>query len=153
MKRIVIIPVLLISIISNSKTSIFPTIKSNENFALNSTKDKAKFASKNSRSKNKVKPRLPQKGKASYYSDRYSGKLTANAERYNPNLFTAAHENLPLGESVRVTNLANNQSVIVKINDRCDCQKHGRIIDLSKNAAQQIQIIEKGIGKVKIEKI
>jgi rare lipoprotein A len=153
MKRIVIIPVLLISIISNSKTSIFSSEKSSENFTLNTTKDKAKSNSKKPSLNKKVKQKLPQKGNASYYSDRYSGKLTSNAERYNPNLLTAAHETLPLGKMVRVTNISNNQSVVVKINDRCDCRKHGRIIDLSKTAAEQLKMIELGISRVKLEEI
>ena len=153
MKRIVIIPVLLISIICNSKKSIFFPVKSTENFALNTTKDKAKLNSKKPSLNKKVKQKLPQKGKASYYSDRYSGRITANAERYNPNLLTAAHETLPLGKMVRVTNIANNQSVVVKINDRCDCRKHGRIIDLSKTAAEQLKMIDLGISRVKLEEI
>ncbi|MES2796914.1 MAG: septal ring lytic transglycosylase RlpA family protein [Bacteroidota bacterium] len=123
MKRIVIIPVLLISIISYTKP--VPT----------------------------GKPKLPQKGKASFYSDKYSGKRTANAEKYNPNLLTAAHETLPLGKLVKVTNLINNQSAIVKINDRCACARYGRIIDLSRVAATQINMISKGVVKVKIEEI
>ncbi len=123
MKRIVIIPVLLISIL---------------NFASNSLN---------------AKPKLPQKGKASFYSDRYSGKRTANAEIYDPNLFTAAHETLPLGKKVRVTNISNNTSAIVLINDRCACSKHGRIIDLSKTAAEKLNFIRKGVTRVVIEEI
>jgi rare lipoprotein A len=137
MKRIVIIPVLLLSIISYSKGSSL------------------KFETRNLKTFRLIaeKPKLPQKGKASYYSDRYTGKLTSNAERYSPDAFTAAHETLPMGTKVKVTNLENNQSVIVKINDRCACSKHGRVIDLSKNAAEQLDMISQGVARVKIEKI
>ncbi len=121
MKRIVIIPVLLISIICYSSP------------------------------KPSSKAKLPQLGKASYYSDHYTGKLTANAERYNPKLFTAAHETLPLGTLVRVTNLSNKKMAIVKINDRCACSRSGRILDLSKSAAEELDFISEGIAKVKIE--
>lgn len=135
MKLKVIIPVLLIiSIISKSTLAFSHKAKQPE---------KVKAS----------KPKLPQKGKASFYSNKYSGKRTANSERYNPNLFTAAHETLPLGKMVRVTNLANNESAIVKINDRCKCKSLGRIIDLSMTAANQLKMVEKGVVKVRIEEL
>ncbi len=137
MKRIVIIPVLLLSIIWNS---ILPALA------------KPKLAQKNTKSK-EVNSKLPQKGKASFYSDRYTGRLTANAERYNPKQLTAAHPSLPLGTMVKVTNLSNSKTAIVKINDRCKCTKLGRIIDLSKSAAIQLDMVAQGITSVKIERV
>jgi rare lipoprotein A len=60
---------------------------------------------------------------------------------------------LPFGKKVRVTNTSNNKSAIVLINDRCACSKHGRIIDLSKTAAEKLNFIQKGVAKVVIEEI
>ncbi|MGY3896122.1 septal ring lytic transglycosylase RlpA family protein [Aeromonas enterica] len=89
-------------------------------------------------------------GLASYYADRYHGKKTASGERYRNNLNSAAHMELPFGSMVRVTNLANDKSVIVKINDRGNFPR-GRIIDLSKAAFSTIGNIRDGIIKVKVE--
>ncbi len=89
-------------------------------------------------------------GKASYYADRFHGRLTANGERFNMHEMTAAHKSLPFGSMVRVTNLANGKKVVVRINDRGPYIK-GRIIDLSKGAAKEIGLIKKGVSKVKLE--
>ena len=89
-------------------------------------------------------------GIASWYGPIHHGKKTASGERFNMNDFTASHRTLPLGTFVRVTNINNGLNVIVKINDRGPFIK-GRIIDLSKEAAKNIGIYKKGIGKVKIE--
>ncbi len=86
-------------------------------------------------------------GKASWYGPGFSGKKTASGERFNPNAMTAAHKTLPMGTTVRVTNLDNDKSVIVRINDRGPFVR-GRIIDLSKAAAHEIDIIGKGTGRV-----
>lgn len=91
-----------------------------------------------------------QTGLASYYSDAFQGRYTKNGERYYNNLYTAAHATLPLNTLVKVTNVKNNKSVIVKINDRCVRYRH-RIIDLSKIAAKKLDIISSGVGKVTIE--
>ncbi|MGY3925012.1 septal ring lytic transglycosylase RlpA family protein [Aeromonas jandaei] len=89
-------------------------------------------------------------GYASYYGDRYHGKKTASGELYRNNLNSAAHMELPFGSMVRVTNLANGKSVVVKVNDR-GAFKSGRIIDLSKSAFGSIANIRDGIIKVKVE--
>ncbi|MGL5408332.1 MAG: septal ring lytic transglycosylase RlpA family protein [Shewanella sp.] len=89
-------------------------------------------------------------GYASYYADRYHGKKTASGELYRNNLNSAAHMELPFGAMVRVTNLANGKSVVVKVNDR-GAFKSGRIIDLSKSAFGSIANIRDGIIKVKVE--
>ncbi|MCF5908940.1 septal ring lytic transglycosylase RlpA family protein [Aeromonas veronii] len=89
-------------------------------------------------------------GYASYYADRYHGKKTASGEIYRSNLNSAAHMELPFGSMVRVTNLANGKSVVVKVNDR-GAFKSGRIIDLSKSAFGSIANIRDGIIKVKVE--
>ncbi len=99
-----------------------------------------------------TKPRYPetQTGIASYYSNRFRGRKTASGERYDPNKLTAAHRDYPFGTTVRVTNLANGKSVIVRINDRGPHVKK-RIIDVSAKAAQALDIVKAGIGKVKVE--
>lgn len=85
-------------------------------------------------------------GYASYYG---SGYRTANGERFKPYELTAAHRSLPFGSRVRVTNLQNGRSVIVRINDRGPFIR-GRIIDLSVGAAEQIGMLASGIAKVTI---
>jgi rare lipoprotein A len=83
-------------------------------------------------------------GYASYYK---TGKLTANGERYNPQGLTAAHRKLPFGTKVKVTNLRNGKSVIVRINDRGPFIKN-RVIDLSWGAAKVIGISRLGVAKI-----
>jgi rare lipoprotein A len=83
--------------------------------------------------------------RATYYSDVYHGKRTASGEVYSVQGYTAAHPTLPLGTVVRVTNLNNGRSVVVRVNDRCRCG-----IDLSRAAAQDIGIITAGVAQVAI---
>ncbi|MBX2931624.1 MAG: septal ring lytic transglycosylase RlpA family protein [Chitinophagaceae bacterium] len=89
-------------------------------------------------------------GKASYYADKFAGRKTANGEKYQPNEYTAAHKKLPFGTKVKVTNLQNNKTVNVRINDRGPFVA-GRIIDLSKAAAKELGILKSGVAKVKIK--
>nr|WP_243454178.1 septal ring lytic transglycosylase RlpA family protein [Oceanisphaera pacifica] len=93
-----------------------------------------------------------QQGKASYYGGRFHGRKTASGEIFNKNILTAAHRTLPFGTQVRVTNLNNNKSVVVRINDRGPYAK-GRIIDLSEQAARQLKMIRAGVVKVKVERL
>ena len=81
-----------------------------------------------------------------------AGRPTASGEAYDPNELTAASKTLPLGSTVEVTNLSNGRSVKVRINDRGPYVK-GRSIDLSKRAAEEIGLTEKGVDKVKIRRI
>jgi len=89
-------------------------------------------------------------GKVSYYSDSFQGKRTASGELYDKNKMTAAHKSLPFGTMVRVTRLDNKRSVQVRVNDRGPFIK-GRIIELSRRAAEQIGLIQDGVANVKIE--
>lgn len=89
-----------------------------------------------------------QKGVASYYTTKI-GKDTASGEKLNDNLYTAAHKSLPFGTKVKVVCLQTGKSVVVKINDRGPFTK-GRVIDLSKAAAEKIGLIKKGIATVEI---
>jgi rare lipoprotein A len=90
-----------------------------------------------------------QVGGASWYGYE-GGTVTATGERYNPRSLTAAHRTLPFGSKVLVTNLRNNQSVIVHINNRGPFIR-GRIIDLSEAAAAEVGIKSTGVGKVRID--
>lgn len=95
------------------------------------------------------KPKI-QYGMASFYSNKFNGRKTANGEIFNNQKLTAAHNTLPLGTYVRVTNLRNKRSVIVKINDRLH-YKNKRIIDLSRIAASKLGFISSGLTRVKLE--
>lgn len=91
-----------------------------------------------------------QTGKASYYADKFEGHLTASGEKYRHSKLTAAHKTLPFGTRLKVTNLANQATVIVVVNDRGP-YVDGRILDLSKSAAEQLGYINQGIADVRIE--
>ncbi len=89
-------------------------------------------------------------GYASYYADKFQGRKTANGELYHQDSLTAAHRTITFGTKIKVTNLNNNKSVVVRINDREPFIQE-RIIDLSKEAMKKLGGIEKGVIKVKIE--
>lgn len=91
-------------------------------------------------------------GEASYYADKFHGRKTANGEIYNMYGISAAHISYPLGTIIKVTNLSNNLSVILKINDRMP-DIHNRLIDLSLGAAKKLDMLKSGTAKVKIEVI
>lgn len=93
-----------------------------------------------------------QIGVASYYGNKFHGHLTSNGEIYNMYDMSAAHKTLPLPSYVKVTNLANNKSVIVRVNDRGPFHDN-RIIDLSYSAAYKLDMLKNGTAKVKIESI
>ena len=91
-----------------------------------------------------------QTGKASFYADKFEGSRTASGQKYKRNKLTAAHKTLPFGTKVKVTNLANNESVIVVINDRGPYVE-GRVIDLSRAAAEKLRFVSQGLADVRIE--
>lgn len=91
-----------------------------------------------------------QTGKASFYADKFEGHSTASGEKYKHNKLTAAHKTLPFGTVVRVTNLGNGNTVDVVINDRGP-YVDGRIIDVSRSAAEKLAFVNLGITEVKIE--
>jgi rare lipoprotein A len=97
-----------------------------------------------------VSVRYQFNGHASWYGPGFHGRRTANGERFNQYAMTAAHKSLPFGTRMRVTNLVNGRSVIVRINDRGPFIP-GRVLDLSQGAAQEIGIISSGTGNVKME--
>jgi rare lipoprotein A len=89
-------------------------------------------------------------GLASYYSDQYHGTPTAYGEKYDKNAFTAAHKKHPLGTRLRVTRLDNRLSVVVRVNDRGPYIK-GRIVDLSRAAAEKLDLIKDGKAQVQVD--
>lgn len=89
-------------------------------------------------------------GVASFYADKFQCHRTFSGEIYKGQNSTAACSGLPMNTLVKVTNLENNKSVIVKINDKMT-SKNKRLIDLSKSAAQQLAFISRGVARVKIE--
>ena len=101
------------------------------------------------------KPKVPAAGEiglASYYADRFHGRLTANGERYDRQALTAAHRHLPFGTRVVVTRPDDRSSVTVRINDRGPCVR-GRIIDLSHAAAQKLDMLRLGVVKVRVVRL
>ena len=104
------------------------------------------------KTKSNVEHRKVMKGVSSFYAEDFHGKLTANGEVYDMYGLTAAHKTLPLNTIVRVTNLVNNKSLILRINDRGPYIK-GRILDCSYGAAKKLDFIVQGTTDVKIEVI
>ena len=90
--------------------------------------------------------------KASWYGPRFHGKFTANGEVYDQMALTAAHKSLSFGTLLKITNPKNGKSVIVRINDRGPYIE-GRELDLSKGAAIELGILEKGIARVKVQEV
>ena len=93
---------------------------------------------------------LTLEGVASYYADEFHGKQTSNGEIYDMNDLTAAHRTFPFGTKVRITNLENGRTVVVRVNDRGPFHE-GRIIDLSLGAAKELDLVKTGTARVRIE--
>jgi rare lipoprotein A len=89
-------------------------------------------------------------GNASYYGRELAGNRTSSGERFDPAAFTCAHRSLPLGTKLRVTNLSNGRSVIVRVNDRGPFTR-GRILDMSLAAAREIAMVGPGHARVRLE--
>ena len=99
---------------------------------------------------NSEKILLTLEGIASYYAQDFQGKQTSNGETFDMNALTAAHRTFPFGTKVRVTNLENNKTVVVRVNDRGPF-KEGRIMDLSMGAAKEIDLIRTGTAQVRLD--
>lgn len=89
-------------------------------------------------------------GVASYYADKFNGRLTATGAAYSHDAKTAACNVLPLGTWILVTNLKNNKKIVLQINDRLHA-KNNRVVDLSKSAAAKLGYIKSGLARVKVE--
>ncbi len=89
-------------------------------------------------------------GKASWYGERFQGRMTANGESFDMNAFTAAHKTLPFHTIIRVTEVESLKSVVVRVNDRGPYGE-GRVVDLSRAAASDLGMIRRGIVSVQLE--
>ncbi len=96
------------------------------------------------------KSTFSQSGQGSYYADKFAGKRTASGTPYRPGKRTAAHNTLPFGTKIKVTNVKTGRSVKVTVNDRGPHVK-GRIVDLSKKAAKKIGLVEAGVAPVQLK--
>lgn len=90
-------------------------------------------------------------GIASWYGGVFHGRKTASGEQFDQNAMTACHPTLPFGSLVRVVNLRNHRSVVVRITDRGDLVDEGRVIDLSYGAAQQLAMVNQGLAPVELD--
>ena len=91
-----------------------------------------------------------QEGNVSWYGAQFHDRQTANGERFNMAALTMAHPTLPFGTRVRVTNLGNGRSVVVRVNDRGPFVGH-RIADVSRGAAAQLGMVSRGVARVRVE--
>ena len=91
-----------------------------------------------------------QYGVASFYANKFNGRRTATGELYDSSKFTAAHNALPFGTWIKVTNLSNKRSVMVRVNDRLH-HRNKRLVDLSLAAASRLGYTKKGLTRVKVE--
>jgi len=94
--------------------------------------------------------KITESGKGSYYADKFQGRATASGAKFDQHKMTAAHKTLPFGTQVKVVNLANGRSVKVTINDRGPFVA-GRIIDVSRKAAEKLGITQTGVANVQIK--
>jgi len=90
-----------------------------------------------------------QYGIASYYSNKFQGRPTASGELFDQNKMTCAHNGLPMGTWLKVTNLRNNRTVVVRVNDRLNYRNH-RLVDLTRTAASRLGYVKHGLARVKV---
>ena len=98
----------------------------------------------------KTEKKYFETGKACFYSSKFNGRKTSSGEVFSQENLTAAHKTLTLGTFVKVTNLANDSSIIVKVNDRLN-KSSGHVIDLSLKAANHLNFVRNGSANVKVE--
>ena len=99
----------------------------------------------------RTRPLAVQHGSASYYSDAFEGRRTASGAPYERSAFTAAHRSLAFGTVLRVTRSDGGQSVYVRVTDRGPYGPRGRILDLSRAAAEHLGMLRAGVVQVKLE--
>jgi len=93
-----------------------------------------------------------EEGMASFYAHRFHGRRTASGARYDMYALTCAHPDAPFGTRLRVTDLDSGRSVVVTVNDRGPFAK-GRVIDLSLAAARRLQMVKRGVARVRVERV
>ena len=135
-----------------SSATRYATKESGESTSGNYTEETPELLKEENIDPNNIHPLATEVGIASYYADKYNGRQTASGEIYNMYGISAAHPSYPMGTIVRVTNLTNNLSLILRINDRMPNFK-GRVMDLSLGAARKLDMIQNGTAKVKIDVI
>jgi len=142
MKKYLIIPTsVMILVLSSCSSSIrFSSAKNHINTFEGSTTET------NNNSLDKLRAIT---GIASYYADKFDGRITANGEKFDQKKLTAAHKTLPFGTVLTVKNLDNGKTVNVRVNDRGPFVKN-RVIDLSKAAAKKLEMINAGLANVEI---
>ena len=91
-------------------------------------------------------------GMCSYYSRTHNGHITAGGDKFDSNALTAAHRKYPMGTKLKVTNLANDKSVVVTVNDRGPFVK-GRALSVTRRAAEELGFIKEGVAKVRMEPV
>jgi rare lipoprotein A len=91
-----------------------------------------------------------EKGSASYYANKFNGRRTSSGEIFNQEFLTAAHKTIKLGTFVKVTNLSNDSTIVLKVNDRLG-RSSGHTIDVTRKAAEHLNFVRKGSTKVLIE--
>jgi len=98
----------------------------------------------------KQKKTTAQYGTASYYSNKFQGRPTASGEPYDKEKMTCAHNSLPIGTWVKVTNMRNKRTVVVRVTDRLH-HSNQRVVDLSRIAASKLGYVKRGLARVKVE--
>ena len=93
-----------------------------------------------------------QTGIASFYGSKFQGRRTASGERFNNSAMTAAHRSAPFGSQLRVTNISNGRSVVVRVNDRGPFVR-GRVVDVSGVAARQLGMQGSGLTRVRVQRL
>jgi rare lipoprotein A len=145
-KQALISIILMLTMISCASSTRFPSRHSSES---TDSGGEQRF-SDNSVINNYDKVLESRVGVASYYSDKYAGKKTSSGEIFSQDKLTAAHPTYSIGTIVRVKNLLNRKTVVVRINDKMT-NLNGRIIDLSKKAAEELDMVTSGIAKVQVD--
>ncbi len=144
--KIFIVFVLMLTFVSCASSTRFPSRHSDSNTGSRTERTSEENITVDANAK-VLESRV---GVASYYSDKYEGKKTSNGEIFSQDKLTAAHPSYSFGTVVRVKNLKNRKTVIVRINDRMT-NLNGRIIDLSKRAAEELDMVTSGIAKVQVD--
>ena len=147
MRRVLTQVVATLAVLTTMGAAHGPNTNTNEKTPQNATVQTASATAKPAK-----KAKAYQVGPASWYGKFFHGKQTASGEPYNMYEMTAAHPELPLGTRLKVTNLHNDKSVVVRVNDRGPLVP-GRIIDLSYGAANALGFTEKGVQRVRLENV
>ena len=139
---------------STSKQTTHRAVTSSAQSSKKTSNTSSKTTAKTNSGKTSAKKTTgkTEKGQASYYADKFHGRATASGEKYDKKKLTGAHRTLPFGTIVRVTNTANGKSVDVRINDRGPF-KAGRIVDVSRAAAEKLDMIKAGVINCTMEVI